>query len=223
MMFSGRLPIRRAQLILALAIGLASMLFTVVPASAAPPDLRKPSPPLTAQWWQSFMPLNQGPSALDRCDVGTADVVFLAGTASSEPANRSCTISSRKSILVPLINVECSTIEGNGRTPAELRSCARDFADAFTNLTLVIDGVAVPNLTRLRVGSNVFSFTMAQNNPFGTVPNPDAPLPATTRSVADGYWVLIRPLSVGTHTITFGGEYPPGDFSTQVTYRLTVQ
>jgi hypothetical protein len=100
---------------------------------------------------------------------------------------------------------------------------ARAFADDFTNLTLTIDGVSVPNLTKFRVASNVFTFTMAQNNPFGVAPVPPAPLPEMTRSAADGYWVLIRPLPVGTHTITFGGEYPPGDFSTQATYRLTVQ
>ena len=32
----------------------------------------------------------------------------------------------------------------------------------------------------------------------------------TTRSVADGYWALIRRLSPGTHTVSFGGALPVG-------------
>jgi hypothetical protein len=115
--------------------------------------------------------------------------------------------------------VECSTIENNGNTPAELNKCARDVTDQFTGLSLVIDGVPVPNLTNFRVGSPVFAFTAAAGNVFG-IP------PGTTRSVADGYWALIRPLSVGTHTISFGGvspSFPEGGFTTSVTYTLTVR
>jgi hypothetical protein len=114
-----------------------------------------------------------------------------------------------------LINVECSTAEGNGDTPAELRACAKGFADQFTDLSLTIDGVAIADLQRFRVQSPVFQFTAAKNNVFG-IP------PGTTRSVADGFWVLIQPLSPGTHTISFGGAYPPGPFTTFVTYTLTV-
>jgi len=115
-----------------------------------------------------------------------------------------------------LINVECSTAEGNADTPAELRACARGFADQFTDLSLTIDGVAVASPQRFRVvHSPVFQFTAAEGNVFGV------PV-GTTRSVAEGYWVLIRPLSPGTHTISFGGAFPPGGFTTSATYTLTV-
>ena len=141
-------------------------------------------------------------------------MVFLAGTTGGA-ATRSCTIPAGSSILVQLINVECSTAEGNGDTPAELRACARGFVEQFTDLSLTIDGVAIADLQRFRVQSPVFQFTAAEGNVFG--------VPAgTTRSVADGFWVLIRPLSPGTHTISFGGAYPPGPFTTFVTYTLTV-
>jgi hypothetical protein len=212
MQFGGP-SIGRSRLVWILAVALASMVFAAAPATAAPPDVNKPSPPLTAEWWQRFVAISGNP--LDRCDIGSGDVVFLAGTTGGS-ATRSCTISSRQSILVPLINVECSTAEGNGNTPAELNKCARDFADKFTNLSLVIDGAPVSDLTKFRVGSPVFTFTAAQGNVFG-IP------PGTTRSVADGYWALIRPLPAGTHTISFGGAYPPGNFTTNVTYTLTVR
>jgi hypothetical protein len=90
---------------------------------------------------------------------------------------------------------------------------------------LKIDGTPVVPNKRFRVTSQEFSFTMAKNNPFGAAPSADSTvvLPATTSSVSDGYWALIPPLPVGTHTITFGGKYPPGKFTTEATYTLIVQ
>jgi hypothetical protein len=83
------------------------------------------------------------------------------------------------------------------------RACARGFADQFTDLSLTIDGVAVADLQQFRVHSQVFRITAADGNVFG--------VPAgTTRSVADGYWALIRRLSPGTHTVSFGGALPVG-------------
>jgi hypothetical protein len=198
--------------LVAVSVLVVSLLLGPTAAVAAPPQVKKPPPPLTARWWQTFLSISGNP--LDRCDLGTGEVVFLAGTTGGA-ATRSCTISAGTSILVPLINVECSVAEGNGDTPAELRACARDFAEQFSDLSLTIDGVAVGGLQRFRVHSPVFQFTAAEGNVFG--------VPAgTTRSVADGYWVLIRPLSPGTHTISFGGAFPPGGFTTFVTYTLTV-
>ena len=202
------------RLVWILLLATASMVLAAAPATAAPPAVKKPSPPTTAQWWQQVAALTG--DGLNRCDIGTDDVVFLTGTTSSTPATRSCTVSSRQSILIPLINVECSTAEDNGDTPAELRKCATNFADQFTDLSLVIDGTPVADLTKFRVSSPVFTFTAAIGNVFG-IP------PGTTRSVADGYWVLIRPLPPGTHTISFGGAFPPGKFTPAVTYTLTVQ
>jgi len=197
---------------LAVGVILAVLLLGPTAAMAAPPAVRKPPPPLTALWWQTVLSIPG--DSLDRCDLGTRDVVFLAGTTGGA-ATRSCTIHAGTSIFVPLINVECSTAEGNGDTPAELRACARVFAEQFTDLSLTIDGVAVTDLQRFRVHSPVFQFTAAPGNVFG--------IPAgTTRSVADGYWVLIRPLSPGTHTISFGGAFLPGGFTPSVTYTLTV-
>jgi hypothetical protein len=200
--------------VVAVGVFLVSLLLGPAAAVAAPPQVKKPPPPLTALWWQTFPSISSSGNPLDRCDLGTGDVVFLAGTTGGA-ATRSCTIPAGTSTLIPLINVECSTAEGNGDTPAELRACARGFADQFSDLSLTIDGVAIAELQRFRVHSPVFQFTAAEGNVFG--------IPAgTTRSVADGFWVLIRPLSPGTHTISFGGAFPPGPFTTFVTYTLTV-
>jgi hypothetical protein len=173
----------------------------------------KPDAALTASWWQEFVAI-AGSNSLDRCDVGTGKIVFLAGTTGGT-ATRSCSTDKAKTFLVPLINVECSEAEGNGTTFEELRECAKGFADDFTDLTLVVDGQAVSNLDRLRVQAES-TFTSVDNNVFG--------IPAATDSkfAADGYWALVK-LTPGEHTITFGGSYPPGDFTTLVTYDLFVK
>jgi hypothetical protein len=64
-------------------------------------------------------------------------VVFLGATA-GRSVSRSCTLPAGTSILVPLINIECSSLEPPpffGATPAERRTCAEGFADAFTALS----------------------------------------------------------------------------------------
>ena len=120
-----------------------------------------------------------------------------------------------RSLLIPLINVECSEVEGNGSTYSELKTCANGFAVDFTDMFLTIDGASVPNAPRFRVQSGLFYFTSVKNNVMG-IPKSDGPTP----SVSDGYWAQIGPLSVGRHTVTFGGTY--FDFNLNVTYTLTV-
>jgi len=41
--------------------------------------------------------------------------------------------------------------------------------------------------------------------------------------VADGYWVMLPPLSAGSHTIHFAGGFTSSGFSLDVTYNITVQ
>jgi hypothetical protein len=179
------------------------------------PNVHKPAPELTANWWQAVLALPA--SQFGRCDLGgKGNVVFLVGTTGGE-VKRECTVPTGSSFLVPLINVECSKVEGNGNNLAELQECASEIANDFTNLSLVIDGKPVEGLTDLRVQSGLFTFKSVADNVFG-VPATDS-----TIAAADGYWALIRPLPPGTHTISFGGSYPPGGFSTLATYTIIVQ
>jgi hypothetical protein len=194
------------------AIGLVLALFTPTLANAATVQVSKPDASLTASWWEKIVAI-PGADALDRCDVGTGKVLFLAGTTGGS-ATRSCT-TDRAAFLVPLINVECSTAEDNGTTFAELSECAKGFADAFTDLKLVVDGQPVDNLNSLRVQAKGH-FTAVENNIFGIPPVNNS------KFAADGYWALIT-LTPGQHTLTFGGSYPPGGFTTEVTYDLLVQ
>lgn len=183
-------------------------------ASAASPEVTVPPGALTTGWWQTFATIPASAASTSLCGLGRDHVVFLAGTFGGT-ATRSCAVPARDSILVPVINNECSTAEGNGTTPAELIACNENIVKDFTDLKLTIDGVPVPDLFSFRVRSQPYGLNAAANNITG--------IPAGgTLSVSDGYWALIGPLSPGAHTVSFGGSYPPGGFTTFVTYNLTV-
>jgi len=213
---------RAVSSIIALGLMLVSLLPTL--ANATPAHVAKsnhnghvkvtpPEPSLTASWWKEFVAV-AGQNPLGRCDVGTGKIVFLPGTTGGT-ATRSCTTDKAKTFLVPLINIECSEAEGNGNTYEVLRACSEGVADDFTYLTLVVDGKAIGDLDRLRVQAESV-FTPIDGNAFGI------PAVADSKFASDGYWALVK-LTPGEHTLTFGGSYPPVNFTTQVTYHLTVK
>jgi hypothetical protein len=198
------------------AIGLMLALLTPTLANAAtPPQVSTPDASLTATWWEKFFAIPDE-NSLDRCNVGTGKILFLAGT--TEPGGfdtRRC-ITDRHTFLVPLINFECSTAEDDGDTYAELHACAEPVVDDFTDLKLLVDGVQpVSDLNSLRVEAKSH-FTVVEGNVFGVDPFKNS------KFVADGYWALIT-LTPGVHHVIFGGSYPPGGFTTEVTYDLIVQ
>ncbi len=187
---------------------------------AAPtPPVAAPSKSLTAQWWQKYVGLSAAQAA-NRCDVGVGDVVFLGATATGSVSG-SCTLAAGTSVLLPLINVECSSLEVDtdffGANPGQRLNCAKRIADEFTDLRLTINGVAVGNLPRLRVRSQPFEFSPVSDNLFG--------IPAGTGgSVTDGYWALIGPLAPGDYQVVASGSVPTpdGPFTTDIVYRLHV-
>ena len=63
-----------------------------------------------------------------------------------------------------------------------------------------------------------FSLTLPADNFFGVPAGIYAP------AVADGVYLLLRPLTPGSHTITFGCKgFLAGEFSQEITYHLTVR
>ena len=151
---------------------------------------------------------------------------FLAGIATGAPVTRECTVPSDTPLFFPIINVEYSDVESDpfhDDTDAERLACAQAFIDdvGISTLKATIDGVDVKSLRRFRVASRPFDLRApAQSNILF--------LPGVTsgRSESDGYWLMLKPLSLGTHVIHFEGALVSGPFagfSQDVTYILTVQ
>ena len=172
------------------------------------------------------------------CDVGLQDngrLLFLVGSPRDETTDEfpvhECVIKKGTSILFPLINVACNNLEVGtpffGANEQDQRICANNFINAtiLESLQLEIDGKSIHNLEQYRVDSPAggFEFNAVENNPFAT------PVGDGT-GVSDGFWILLKDLKPGPHTISFSGaidlnEIPPleGIFEAGATYNLFVE
>jgi hypothetical protein len=189
------------------------------------------------RWWQfAFQQEN-----LDICttDKPRSKVVFLAGTPGPPPVTRSCTVRTGQAIMFPIFNVEWSRVEADttpgtclvpaspsGNSNAALRACAAAQADHAlapnASLEAAVDHVKIQNLERFRAVSPPFDFTSAPGNPLG-VCQPDG---CNSHAVADGFWIILKPLSPGKHTIHFAATVPFPEinftFTADTTYHITV-
>jgi hypothetical protein len=183
-----------------------------------------------AAWWQWAIALPSTDHPLFSegdvdCSVGQSGHVWhLAGSFAPAPpapaTERTCDIPSGTALFLPLVNVDCSTLEADpffGANEAELRDCVRQFG--FTDLHASVDGVEIGNLSRFLVESPLFSVVPpVGGNILG--------VPGGTEGdfVARGVHVLLRPLPVGAHTVAFGGTITLGgdSFLLDVSYQLTV-
>jgi hypothetical protein len=152
-------------------------------------------------------------------------VWFLTGVINvSGSAVRNCTVPVGKALFFPILNAACSTLEGDGETEEELRACATGLINSVSNVAAEIDGVPIQNLYEdYRAPSPLFTYGPLPENNVLQLFGHDAPAGATSLSVADGFYLMLAPLSVGQHTIHFTGMVgDPVIFTLDITYNLTV-
>jgi hypothetical protein len=176
-----------------------------------------------ARWfqWAVSMPLDHNPLN-DTADCSTAQlgkVWFLGGPfgPNAQPI-RECNVPVGKALFFPIVNVDCSSLELPpffGGTPEERRACVKAIIDTVSGLSVEIDGVSLGDLTNYRATSPDFHFVAPDNNVLG--------VPAGSGEMAaDGYYLLLAPLSEGQHTIHFKGTIDMFAFTAEETYHLTV-
>lgn len=185
--------------------------------------------------WVYSMPADQHPlTDTADCSAGqSGQVWFLGGTYAPLEVNgvyvghvtRECTVPTGTSLFFPLVDAEASTAEGNGTTEEELRGVAEWLVDHVVSISCEVDGVELADLDAHRAQSPLFEFgPLPENNLLGL------PSGTTSPAVSDGYFVMLAPLSAGTHTIRFTSllvftlENDGFDFSfdLDITYDLTV-
>ena len=182
---------------------------------------------LTARWieWTVAVPAARNP-LLDSDGTFSATgqsgkVWFLTGTTGGS-ATRAVTIPVGTALFFPIVNFfwvntpEYGDPAWSPEQEAAVRELMAATVDTAQNVILEIDGRSVSNLDRFRVSGAVGACTLPDDNIFGI---PFDPVPHDC--VADGYWALLSPLSVGKHTIHFAGGFASG-FSLDVTYDITV-
>ena len=126
------------------------------------------------------------------------DLWFLAGSFGNiEPIIRRCTIPSGRSIVFPILEKEDSFSEDTDlKTESDLiKRCTRAM-DLVVHMEAALDGQRIESQ---RVLSQVFDLVFPTNNVYDVQPG-------KTRSVCDGYWIFLKPLSSGKHRVRFMGE-----------------
>lgn len=175
----------------------------------------------TAQWWQHVLsfPLDGNPlfdetGAL--CMLGQRGPVWLLYGSTGGTVTRTCSVPSGKALLFPVINqVDFNT---TNQTARELRAEVAPCMDAVTTLSVEVDGRPVRDLdAEFRVRSAVFEVTIP--------PNSFVPPGTYSPAIDDGFWVMLKPLSVGSHTVHIRAARdgcPVDPFALDVLYHLTI-
>lgn len=168
----------------------------------------------TAAWWQWAYSFSADESPIvdrvgDRCAAGQkGSVWFLAGVYGSAPALRRCTVPAGKHLFFPIINYMSHATTTRPTSCDELAATAKVLTDNATQLTLEIDGVEVVDVP---------SFRQATPECFNLGARVDEFVFPTA---ANGYFVMLKPLPPGRHTIKWGGVL--ATLRQAVVYELTV-
>ena len=168
-------------------------------------------------WWQWAGSFDNGSSPIaDRTGSLCASrqaghVWFLAGTYGTRRTTRTCTVPRDTYLFFPLINY---VVMPKGSPISDCGLVTRDAAlmtDDPEALVLEIDGVRVDGLESHRQATKTcFDMGARTEGAYRIYP-----------SAANGYYVMLRPMSPGKHVINFGGILP--SMMQAVTYRLTVE
>lgn len=188
-----------------------------------------------AAWWQwvfalhANVPLNPLRTTGDvDCSYGqSGQVWFLAGTLTSGSTSRNCQVPTGTWLFFPVLNAWSDNVAVSRPVTVEtLKEQAAFYADA-SELHATIDGVPVQKLFAYRAAAAPFGYTVpADDNMlqyFGAnVPGTDWPSTFIFPAASDGYWLMLEPLSPGSHTINFGGTGKNTGFQIDITYTITV-
>lgn len=178
-----------------------------------------------AAWWQWVfsIPAASNPQ-LDEtgefCHLGQSGRVwFLAASFGFGTWERECEVPVGKGLFFPIVPAVFWAPE-DGATEKAVRAEANAAMDGVTFLECTVDGVPLKNLFDYRAESPAFTLPDTLLVDFGFDEGDRFP------AVADGYWIMLAPLSRGKHVINFRMAITKGPFAGaehDVTYFLTVR
>jgi hypothetical protein len=218
-----------------LGLGTSALNAAVLPASAKP--YGKTYGEWSAAWWRWALaiPADSNPitdqTGEDAAIGQSGSVWFLAGNVGGVTA-RTVTVPAGKALFIPILNTiylgfPCDDRNLPGCEIDQALEQANDVAGLLSFITpsmdgatlaCEIDGAAVQNLTAGRVDSSaIYSVTLGADNVFGYPAGPYHPC------VDTGYYLMLAPLSAGSHTIHFAAANADNSFSLNVTYHMTVK
>lgn len=179
------------------------------------------------RWWQWAFSIPPQLSPVrdltgENCHQGQqGDVWYLAGGYGTSTIRRSCTVPAGKSLFFPVINTVYYPARPLSLSCEDAKTKAALNNDKLLSIHIEIDGISATNPahTRLR-SSDCFDL-------YGLVPK-QYNAPKRYPAASDGYWVMLKPLSPGTHQLKFSASYanegdPYGDMVQDIEYVLEVE
>src|SRR5215212_1952140 len=156
------------------------------------------------KYWKSVLslPIDQNPiedKTGEKCTFGQetpkSPVFYLAGNTGGF-SSITCKIRADLGVFIPIITVEASQAEVPKATIDDLHKIAKDDQDGVTSLYLKINDKEFKDedLRKYRTHTKEFEVTFPDRALFGAAPGPSL-------VVADGYYVITKPLSPGSYTI----------------------
>ena len=151
-----------------------------------------------ARWWQWDVGISSSQHPRDnytaqKCTVNQNGSVWFLPDILTGKEKRPCTIPEGRAIMVPLLTGECDTSDPASQSDADIRQCSTA-GDEYGAISATLDGKKIENLDSYRTATDFFNITIAKDNIF------DIP-PGTYRGAADGFFVFLKPLSVGDHEL----------------------
>ena len=212
------LPLATATVFALAAIGVpAATALAQDEASDAPPTFSVVAPdqsPLgvsypqwVSRWNQWFLglPADGHPMMVDDCQAGQQGDAFIVPTTYfGNTLQTTCTVAADQHILVSPGSISCSRDPGD--SDEALLACAEDARSEFANLSVTVDGEAIPNIDDFWAVSPITPVELPEGNLF------EAPA-GTVDIVGGGWYAMLEPLTPGTHTIVVRGEtdFPDDD------------
>lgn len=177
----------------------------------------------TMKWWRWFLSIStEKHPAYDKTGeksgVNQIDpyVWFLAGTTGGK-AERVITIPTGKAVLLPVINFTTSYSENPElKTEGELTSFVNGHMKDIAQKEAMVDGEKMTISENHRVRTPSFEFSFPSSNVFGA-------REGMTRGVGDGYWIFLKPLTPGIHSIKTAGACMSGRVQISVEIKLIVK
>jgi hypothetical protein len=202
---------------------------------ALPPDFRlhgKTGNQWDAEWWQWAYKIQLDEHPMQQAgevDCGAFQhgrVWFLGGTFGGVPpgSSRTCTIPKNTYLWFPVLNWVLWR-PGDCVTDQECHDVARFYGDATQNVVVTVDGVPIPDVEAYRYHSDIFKFKIKPGGVHEGDPNnteyPHLIPGLMYDGIGDGYYMMLKPLPPGPHTIHFSADSTFG-FSVDMTYHITV-
>lgn len=164
--------------------------------------------------WAMKLPLSNPPHPFTDCNnrpisaAQTGNVWYWsAPDLAPLTCNQTATIiPAGTAIFLTMLDVEASSLDDPpfySKTADGQRAIANFFANHILDLFCTIDGTPVTNITAYRTATDQFSFFAPDPWIFEGVLGGNK----NGTSVADGYYLMLEPLSAGSHIIHYGGRF----------------